>query len=162
LARGLRVVAVDPFYIGEPRFKERDYLFALLLGAVGDRPLGVPAGQLAAVARWARHEGDGPVTLVAVGPRTSTMALVAAALEEQAVGGLELHGPLGSLKEVIEQRREFAFAPELFCFGLLESFDVRDLAALVAPRPIAVRGASQRAKAELGGAGSAVTFEPAP
>jgi dienelactone hydrolase len=163
LARGRRVLAVDPFYIGESHFKERDYLFALLLAAVGDRPLGVQAGQLAAVARWARQEhSDGPVTLVAVGPRTSTMALVAAALEEEAIGVLELHSPLGSLKEVIEQKHEFAFAPELFCFGLLEAFDIRDLAALVAPRPIAVRGASERARQELGGEGSGVTFEPAP
>lgn len=159
LALGRRVVAVDPFYLGESHFPSHDYLFALMLGAVGDRPLGVQAGQLAAVARWARQGRDGPVTLVAVGPRASTMALVAAALEEHAIGALELHNPLGSLKEVIEQKQAFAFAPELFCFGLLEAFDVRDLAALVAPRPIVVRGASDRARKELGGDGSGVTFQ---
>jgi hypothetical protein len=27
-------------------------------------------------------------------------------------------------------------APELFCFGLLESFDTPQLTALVAPRPV--------------------------
>jgi len=29
-------------------------------------------------------------------------------------------------------------SPELFCFGLLEHFDVKQLAALVAPRPVAL------------------------
>jgi hypothetical protein len=39
----------------------------------------------------------------------------------------------------------------MFCFGLLEAFDVKQLAALCAPRPVAFRGAGKRTKAELGG-----------
>ena len=31
---------------------------------------------------------------------------------------------------------EVSAAPELFCFGLLEWFDVKQLTALVAPRPV--------------------------
>jgi hypothetical protein len=75
----------------------------------------------------------------------------AAALEPKAVAGLELHGALGSLKEVIEQNRSVDQMPELFCFGLLEATDVKHLAALVAPRPVTPVDPGPRGKAELSG-----------
>lgn len=150
LDSGHRVIAVDPFYFGESKIASRDYLFALLVAGVGDRPLGLQASQVAAVARWATAKhASGPVRLVAVGPRSSVFALVAAGLEEKAVGQLELHGSLGSLKEVIERNWGVNQKPELFCFGLLESFDVKHLAALVAPRPVTFVQGSQRARREL-------------
>jgi hypothetical protein len=150
LAAGQRVLAVDPFYFGESKIAARDMLFALLVASVGERPLGIQASQLAAVARWSagQHQG-GPVAVVSVGPRTSVMALAAAALEEKAIGRLELHGTLGSLKEVIEQNRSVDQMPELFCFGLLEACDLKQLAALVAPRPVDVIAASARVKTEF-------------
>ena len=64
-------------------------------------------------------------------------ATVAAALEEKAIGSLELRQPLGSLRELIEKNGGVNQQPELFCFGLLEQFDVPQLRALVAPRPVA-------------------------
>jgi hypothetical protein len=150
LAAGQRVLAVDPFYFGESRIRSHDFLFALLVAAVGERPLGIQAAQLGAVARWARGQFPaGPVQIVAVGPRLSTAALVAAALEEEAVAGVELHGALGSLKEVIEQNWGVNQKPELFCFGLLEALDVPHLAALVAPRPVVFKAASERVKQEM-------------
>ncbi|MCU0962560.1 MAG: hypothetical protein MUF48_20890, partial [Pirellulaceae bacterium] len=77
LGAGYRVVAVDPFYLGESKIAQRDYLYALLVAAVGGRPLGLQAGQVAAVARWLTVEHPaGPVTLTATGPRTTTMALI--------------------------------------------------------------------------------------
>lgn len=137
LADGRRVVAIDPFYFGETKLGPRDYLFALLISTVGERPLGVQAGQVAAIARWLSSQpSSGPVTLIAEGPRTSVVALVAAALEEKAIASVELHESLASLKEVIQQNRSVEQSPELFCFGLLEWFDIKQLAALVAPRHI--------------------------
>jgi hypothetical protein len=151
LEAGHRVLAVDPFYFGESKIAQRDFLFALLVAAVGDRPLGLQASQVAAVARWSLAEhNSGPVTLVAQGPRSSLFALAAAGLEQQAIGRVELHQPLGSLKEVIEQNWAANQKPELFCFGLLESFDVAQLAALVAPRSIVLAEAGDRVRAELG------------
>ncbi len=145
-----RVIAVDPFYFGESKIAQRAHLFALLVAGVGDRPLGLQASQVAAVARWAAAgDGNRPVTLVALGPRSSAFALVAAGLEEKAVGRVELDGSLGSLREVIEQNWSVTEKPELFCFGLLEAFDVKQLTALVAPRPVRFIGASDRAKAEV-------------
>ncbi len=140
LAAGKRVVAVDPFYFGESKIAQRDYLFALLVAGVGERPLGLQASQLTAIARWLQHaRKTGPVTLVACGPRSSTFSLIAAALEEKAVAGVELQGALGSLKEVIEKDWAVDKTPEMFCFGLLEAFDVPQLTALVAPRKTTVK-----------------------
>jgi hypothetical protein len=131
LAAGQRVVAVDPFYFGESKPAQRDHLWALLVCAVGDRPLGLQASQIGAVARWLRAEHPGePVSLCAVGPRSSTVALVAAGLEEQAIARVELHDAFPSLKAVIEQNHSFEQMPELFCFGLLEAFDMEQLKAL--------------------------------
>src|SRR5207248_10572930 len=101
------------------------------LAAIGDRPLGLQATEVAAVARWAKAERKaGPVSVVADGPRTSVMALVATALEPEAIAGLEVRGSYGSLKEVIEASKVYNDSPELFCFGLLEQFDIAQLAAL--------------------------------
>jgi hypothetical protein len=74
---------------------------------------------------------------------------VAAALEERAITGLELRRSLGSLKEVIERNWTAQARPELFCFGLLEAFGIKQLTALVAPRPVVLVEASPRAKEEL-------------
>lgn len=150
LGEGQRVLAVDPFYFGEAKVAEKDFLFALLVAAVGERPLGIQASQLVAVARWANTElKAGEVSVVAVGPRTSAIALVAAALDDKAIARLELTGAFGSLKEVIERNTGVSAMPELFCFGLLESFDLLQLAALSAPRPVQFVKPSERVQKDL-------------
>ncbi len=152
LKAGQRVLAVDPWYFGESKIEAHDWLFALVVSAVGDRPLGLQASQVGAVARWARGPlSAGPVTLVAIGPRSSAIALVAASVEDGAIGKVQLHGAWGSLKEVIEQNQTVEKMPEMFCFGLLEAFDVKQLTALCAPRPVVFADASPRARAELAG-----------
>jgi len=133
-----RVVAIDPFYFGESRVETRDYLFALLASSLGERPLGIQAGQVAAVARWLKDQ-YGPVSVAAYGPRTSLIALVAAAVETDAVRDLTLARSLTSLREVIQRDMTVMDAPELFCFGLLEEFDIPQLSALVKPRPVVMR-----------------------
>jgi hypothetical protein len=154
LGTGQRVLAVDLFYFGEGMPKTHGYLWALLIATVGERALGLQANELLSVAQWVQGEAKAPVTIVADGPRTSVIALAAAALEEKAVGRVEVIAPLGSLKEVIEQNRTFDQSPELFCFGLLEQFDVKHVAALVAPRPVVARNASERAKTEFAALGA--------
>ncbi|MFB3825956.1 MAG: alpha/beta hydrolase family protein [Bryobacteraceae bacterium] len=151
-----RVLAVDPFYFGESQVPSNragrgEYLFAILLAAVGDRPLGIQASQLTAVSRWLEGRGAGKSAVAAFGPRTSLIALIAAAMDPQAVGGLELHDSYGTLKEVIEQNLGSNTAPELFCFGLLEHFDIRHLLALAAPRPVSMFAPGERVKKELAG-----------
>ena len=149
LSSGYRVLAVDPFYFGEAKISQKDNLFALLVASVGHRPLGIQANQLAAVARWCRDTYDQPVTLVAHGPRSSTFSLIAAGVEPRALQTVHLHGAWGSLKQVVETNQTVNQMPELFCFGLLERFDIRQLAALVAPRPVTFHDPSDRARVEL-------------
>ncbi|HEY8505021.1 MAG TPA: hypothetical protein VIL46_10600, partial [Gemmataceae bacterium] len=137
LKEGQRVVAVDLFYFGESKIEQRDFLFALTLAAVGDRPLGVQASQLTAIARGLSPEGKGPgVRVVAVGPRMSLVALTAAALEPGAIGGVELHNSWGSLKELIEKNVTVNQMPEPFCFGLLEEFDIPQLVELAGAKRV--------------------------
>lgn len=145
---GYRVVALDPWYFGANRVASHDWLFALLVSCVGDRPLGLQAAQVEAVARWAAKT---PAHVVAVGPRTSLIALAAAAGDGSAIGSLELVGSRASLKELIEENRPVSQVPEAFCFGLLEAADVAQMAALVAPRPVRFTEAKERHRSELKG-----------
>ena len=148
--KGERVLAVDPFYVGESRLFDKDYLWALMLATVGDRPLGLQAGEISAVARWAAGPRKlGPLTLHLDGKRATVIGLVAAALENKSIAAVGVSHPLGSLKELIEKREPYAASPELFGFGLLHDFDVLQLAALVAPRPLRIADASPRAISEL-------------
>ncbi len=154
LAAGYRVLAADPTFYGEtlgPK-ERKNLLFALMLNAEGQRPLGLEASQVTAIARWAADQHQSPVSLVSAGPRSSLALLVAAGLDEKSVGAVELHGSLGSLKEVIENNWVNPWkGPEFFCFGLLEGFDIRHLAALVAPRPVIFVKPAARVKEEMAG-----------
>jgi hypothetical protein len=127
LKEGKRVLAIDPFYYGESKIRARDNLFALLVAAVGERPLGIQASQVAAVARWARTEFSKPVEVLAVGPRSSLVALCAGAIEREAIAAVQTRDSFESLKEILKKNIAVDTAPELFCFGLLESFDIADL-----------------------------------
>lgn len=131
-----RVFVVDPLFFGESKVLPREYLFELMVSTVGERPLGIQASQLAAVARWARSQHAEPVTLVASGKRACLAALVAAGLEDKAIAKIQLEGGMISLKEVITNNMSVDQAPELFCFGLLEWFDMPQLSALAASRPV--------------------------
>lgn len=132
LDEGARVVALDPFYIGESKITSRDFLFALLVSAVGERPVGIQASQITATARWlSSQEGGQPVKLVSIGPRIGLAALLAAAVENTAIAKLEQHDHLQSLKQVIENNWTVQTHPELFCFGLLKEFDIPQIQTLI-------------------------------
>lgn len=137
LKEGRRVAAVDPFYFGESGLGKRDFLFGLLVASLGERPLGIQAGQVAATARWLASRHSGPVEIVARGPRTSLIAMVAAALEPGSISGLRLHGSWRTLREVFDKNISAQDMPEVFCFGLLEEFDIEQLERLIEPRPVA-------------------------
>ena len=150
LNQGHRVLAVDPFYFGESTIKVRDFLFGLLVSAVGERPLGIQASQVGAISRWANQQFHTQAThLHAIGPRSSLFTLVAAALETEAIDQVTLHESFGSLKEIIEQNLRVSDAPELFCFGLLKHFDISQIAALSAPRKIIFAEANDSRRSKL-------------
>ena len=151
VAAGCRVLAVDPLFVGESKVAAQDpeYTYPLFLSTVGERALGIQAAQLAAIARWAREAHGKPVEVRAIGRRSTAAALVAAALSSESIAGAELSGSLASFKQLVEENRRVQDFPELFPFGLLVEFDVRQLAALSAPRPVKFREADARAVREL-------------
>ncbi|MEX2172009.1 MAG: hypothetical protein WD851_21995 [Pirellulales bacterium] len=131
LGQGKRVVVPDLWYGGECHPVERDYLFGLLLSTVGERPVGVQASQLAAVAKWCVQSiADEPVTVQAHGERATLPAVIAAGLEASSIQRTELYRAQTSLKQVIDQNQSFEKTPEQFCFGLLREFDLPQLEAL--------------------------------
>jgi hypothetical protein len=136
LAEGHRVLAVDPFYLGESKIEQRGYLFALLVSSVGARPVGVQADQLQAVTRWANSQFGEPVKqFVAIGPRVGLASLLGAATanDKERPQQLVLHGSVASLREVIEKNWSVEEYPEMFCFGLLQHCDIDDLVKLAQP-----------------------------
>lgn len=130
LAEKKRVIAMDPFLFGESKIKERDFLFALFVATVGERPLGIEASQIAAVANWAREQFDAPVAVQACGPRVGVGAWIARALNPKGIKGVSVDNELKSLGEIIEKDWALGKAPELFCFGLLKEFDLGEIKAL--------------------------------
>ena len=118
-----RVIAFDPYYMGESKTPSRGFLFALMVSTVGHRPLGIQASQISAVSSWAKASVK-PVHLHAVGPRTSLMALCAKATVRDCCDELNMTDAMSSLKEVITKDIGVNQQPELFCFGLLEHFDI--------------------------------------
>ncbi len=139
LDEGLRVAAVDPFYFGESSLGQSDFLFGLLVSALGERPLGIQAGQVAATARWLAARHGSRVGIVARGPRTSLIALVAAALEPEAISGVQVHDSWRTLREVFDRNITAQQMPEMFTFGLLEEFDIPQIEQIVSPRVVTVR-----------------------
>ena len=151
LDAGHTVLAIDPFHLGESNVGPRGWLYAILTAAVGERPLGLQAGQVLSVARALRHRfgTEGRVLVSAVGPRACLAALVAAAIGEEDIQEVQLRGSLASLREAIEASTTAERAPELFAFGLYKDFDILQLAVLVAPRPVTFFNPSERAEREL-------------
>jgi hypothetical protein len=134
LRSGNRVLVVDTMCIGEQSPKngfDRERL-ALLVQSLGGRVLGIHAGQIAAVVRWANREYDAPVRIETSGPRSSLAAQVAVALDPACAENLTTHESLDTLKDVVRRNWDFGQMPEAFCFGLLELVDVEQLKALAA------------------------------
>lgn len=149
LESGHRVLALDPFFFGESKIAERDFLYAILISSLGDRPLGIQADQLAAAAKWARAEfGCRSVKLVASGPRTGLMALTAAAITDD-IDGVEITDCRGSLRELLEQNLGVNQVPESLCFGLLQHFDIAELVAAAGPDRVTLVNPSDRCRTEL-------------
>ena len=127
-----RVIAIAPFYFGESKIGRRDFLYGLLISTIGDRPIGIQAGQINAVAVWAARR-FGTVEVEAVGPRTSLMTLIAAGIDGTAISSVRLNDSMTTLRDIINDDITVNQQPELFCFGLLNEFDVQELKVLAGP-----------------------------
>ena len=128
-----RVLVVEPFCFGECRIAHRGHLYTLLIHTIGERPLGIQSGQLVAVANWACNEWNQPIGLKAFGPRSSCISLVATAIDSAAIASLELQNAYSSLSQLLTENVTYDTAPELFCAGLLATYDLPFIRQLIEP-----------------------------
>ena len=139
---GRRVFVADLFGFGEQvaggsgKQVVEGHTHGCLMACVacaGDRPLGISTSQLLSTVSWVRTVTRSPrVELVAEGYSTSVVALCAAALRPGGIRSMRINVP-DSLRRLMDWAVDFNEHPLLFCFGLLEQFDVEDLLTLSHP-----------------------------
>jgi dienelactone hydrolase len=141
LESGRRVMLVDLLFLGEAgQFDIHRYLWSNLINTVGDRPLGLQVGQLAAVIDWTRARfARDSVRLISHGRMASMAALVYAALNPRRVDTLTTHGLEPSLKRLLEAGAKYEDAPTVFCTGLLKVADVSELVQLAGSGKVTLR-----------------------
>ncbi len=130
--RGEQVLALDPVFIGSASPESPDPAdWPLLVASAGDRPLGLEAAQLAAVAKWLRtNSGGRPVQVETDGIRTSMIAALAAAVEPGTFSTLDSRHAMKSLGYVLDTPVAYRAAPDLFCLDLYKYFDIDSIAAI--------------------------------
>ncbi|NKB68251.1 MAG: hypothetical protein GKR89_14410 [Candidatus Latescibacteria bacterium] len=134
LAQGRRVLAVDLYGTGE---WAQSWQYHMLLSTMGQRALGLQVGQLLAVVQWAcRRHRTKDLYLHTQGQLMPIVGLLATALDPGHFNGLATTVLMASLDHLIEWPVPYANAAPLFCFGLLENFDIPDLIELADPVPI--------------------------
>lgn len=136
LRAGSAALVVEVIMQGACQLGRAPHQWTMMLSATGGRMLGLQAAQLAAVMDHVESPG---LALAASGPVSSVIALTAAALSGRGVDEIVLHRGLGSLRRLIDEPGRYESMSSLFCFGLLESFDIEDLIALIHPVRVDLR-----------------------
>ncbi len=156
ISRGQKVLVLDPLFFGEniPGDNSRSSApLAQMLAGIGQRPLGLEAAQLHAVIRWLAEDLDHgsptprpresrpgksvpPVQMITTGPRSETVALVAAALDPSLFSAFESRNAIASFSDVFEHPQAYNEAPELLCLDLYHDFDLNTLSAIASPVPV--------------------------
>lgn len=132
--RGEGVLAVDPLFSGDSIPRHSAAIFAELLAATGDRPLGIEVAQLISLAQWARsHNGASSMRIEATGFRSQVIALIAAALKPGLFKEVVEHNGQRSLRYLLDAPVGYQSAPDLFCLDLFKQFDLDGIASLAAP-----------------------------
>ncbi len=130
--RGEQVLAVDLLFTGDAWTVPEPYLYAEILHGLGERPLGMEAAQLIAIAQaataWAAP--DSGLRLEVSGIRNQVVALVAAALQPQLFSSIRVHEGMRTLGFLLDAPVPYSKAPELFCLDLYKYFDLDQLAAM--------------------------------
>jgi dienelactone hydrolase len=147
LTAGEAVLVIKPFGVKE---RSLGYLWHLLLAGVGSRTLGLQASEIAAACRWWKECLHGaPIILEGRGQKLSLATLLTAVVEPAAIDSLRLVEPMDSLQQILEENWAVTDHPEVFCFGLLQAADIPLLIATCSPRPVIVRGQTDRLRQQL-------------
>lgn len=141
--RGEQVVALDLLFTGDETPEKpspADYApseYALLLASTGDRPIGLQAAQLIALAHsLGKSSGTHKVRLEITGMRSQVVALIASAIEPELFSEVVIRHGIKSLVYLLDAPIEYRKAPTLFCLDLYKEFDLDRLAALAAPTKV--------------------------
>ncbi len=140
--RGEQVLALDLLFTGDSappddRPQHGTPVYTQFLAALGERPLGMEAAQLIALARWASGRAGNPkLRLETTGMRSQVVGLVATALEPTLFHELVAHKGMQSLGFLLEKPVAYEAAPDLFCLDLYREFDLSTLALLAHPTTI--------------------------
>ena len=133
--RGEQVLALDLLFNGATA-PENPADWEMLVATTGDRPLGLEAAQLLAIADWFRSNDSHSINVVTDGIRNQVIALVSVALEPAAFGRIESRHWMGSLDYLLKNAVPFRSAPELFCLDLHRYFDLDQLALMAGPTDV--------------------------
>ena len=133
LDSGNRVICIDPLLVGQAAPPDSIGANAMLIGTVGERPLGIQVAQLrSAIEALAAEHGFSGLVIHSTGPRTSLAAICAAALDgDRTIDDVVTTGMPDSLKTFLEPGHSFNQTPEIYCFGLLREFDIPQLRSLM-------------------------------
>ena len=130
---GNRVLAIDPVLFGHNLPKSgAKYQNAMLLATVGERPLGIQSAQVLAAARYfARVFVTDVVSIETHGATTSLIARCAAAVDgDGVISSIKTNGEAETLHDFLKPGPSYGGTPEVYCFGLLEHFDIPQLIRL--------------------------------
>ena len=131
--RGDQVLSLDLLFTGDSSTESipRAWAYPEMLAAEGDRPLGMEAAQLLALAHWIeKHAGTQAIRLESRGIRTQIVALVASAIEPGLFSEVVIHDGIRSLGYLLTAPVHYEDAADLFCLDLYKDFDLDEMAAL--------------------------------
>lgn len=131
--RGEQVLAADLLFTGDDSTQDLPNVWAYpeMISAAGQRPLGIEAAQLLALAHWiGEQQGSKQVRLEVRGMRMQVIALVAAALEPTLFSEVMVHDGISSLNYLLSKPVHYEDASDLFCLDLYKNFDLDEIAAL--------------------------------
>jgi len=135
--RGEQVLVLDLTFFGDAWKDNEPFSYAQIIDAEGDRPLGMQAAQLIAIANWIlERAGAQKARLETRGIRTQIIGLVAAALQPDLFFEVVSREGMPSLGLLLQKPVTFQEAPELFCLDLYEEFDVDRIATVAAPTQV--------------------------
>ena len=141
MERGEQVLVLDFLGTGDAAPDQPLHLFAEMLAATGERPLGMEAAQVRALAHWAQEKFEAPqMRLEGTGIRSQVISLVSAALEPKLFSQVEIDGGMHSLGYLMDKPVEYEEAPDLFCLDLYKEFDLEHLVALAKPAEVIQHG----------------------
>lgn len=142
--RGEQVLVADLILTGQAQPRRRNesdsHRYAQLLATVGDRPLGIRASHLLALAEWLKnHHAASEVRVEAQGFRSQVATLLGATLDPTAFSEVRIEKGIKSLRHLLTKPVPYREAPELFCLGLYPEFDLERLVTLARPTLVGQR-----------------------